>query len=137
MTKFYVASKSKHGLMWQQWRAQGVQITSRWIDKWNGGRFSKEQQTQHWDDILDDIRNCDALVLYSEEGEVQKGALGEWGMAFALGKALYYVGPDNNEIFTGLDHKRVIRCASLAQVFSQPSATPIPKPSKDRVGYND
>lgn len=117
--KFYVASKSKHGLMWQQWREKGVDITSRWIDKYDGGRFSKEQQTQHWNDILEDIQNCDALVLYAEEGEVQKGSLGEWGMAFALGKKLYYVGPENAETFTGFDHKRVQHHTTLAEVFDQ------------------
>ena len=85
MTKFYVASKSKHGPMWLKWRDSGVHITSHWIDKWNGGRFSKEQQTKHWNDILEDIKACDALILYAEEGEIQKGSLGEWGMAFALG----------------------------------------------------
>ena len=122
MTKFYVASKSKHGPMWLKWRDEGVQITARWIDKWNGGRFSAEQQTQHWDDILQDVKDCDALVLYAEEGEIQKGSLGEWGMAFALGKELYYVGPVNDETFTGLDHARVKHCASLEEVFGRDRA---------------
>lgn len=119
MKKFYVASKSKHGPMWLKWRNEGVFITARWIDKWNGGRFSKEQQTQHWNDILEDVKACDALVLYSEVGEVQKGSLGEWGMAFCLGKELFYVGPTNEETFTGFDHQRVKHCQSLAQVFGR------------------
>jgi hypothetical protein len=119
MKKFYVASKAKHGPMWLDWRAKGVPITARWIDKWNGGRFTKEQQTQHWNDICDDIKACDALILYSLEGEVQKGSLGEWGMAFCLGKELYYVGPTNEETFTGFDHERVIHCESVADVFSR------------------
>lgn len=134
MTSFYVASKSKHGPLWQNWREKGVSITSRWIDKWDGGRFPKEQQTQHWDEILEDIRACDALVLYSEPGEVQKGSLGEWGIAFALGKTLFYVGPENDEMFTGLDHSRVTHCVSLEQVFSQPGMMPKSRPPIHRVG---
>ena len=121
--KFYVASKSKHGAMWQKWRKNGVQITSRWIDKWDKGRFPADQQTQHWDDILEDIKNCDALVLYTQNGEVQKGALAEWGMAFALGKRLFYVGasdkPSPDMDFTGLDHKNVTRFSSLEDLFKQ------------------
>lgn len=114
--KFYVASKAKHGAMWQKYKSQGVHITSRWIDKWDQGTFPADYQNQHWAEILEDIHACDALVLYHKEGEVQKGALAEWGIAYGLGKQLFYVGSDNVP-FTGLMCQFVEKCNSLEEVF--------------------
>jgi hypothetical protein len=99
------------------WREQGINITSRWIDNWGRGRLSKHEQTQHWDHIFEDIQNCDIFVLYAEKGETQKGALAEWGIAFALRKKLYYVGPKDEKILTGLEHEKVFNFNNLEEVF--------------------
>ena len=87
----YCASKSKYAPVWNEWKQAGAQVTSSWLEKFDQGRLPN--QTEHWDQILVDIEGSDALLMYSEPGDVQKGALTEFGIAFALGKKLFYVGP--------------------------------------------
>ncbi len=118
MVKYYVASKSKHGKIWISWRDKGINIVSRWIDKYDQGRFPSEYQTEHWDNILEDIKSSDVLILYSEAGEIQKGALAELGMAMALNKKIYYVGSKNDKKCTALEHASIQIFDNLEQIFN-------------------
>ncbi len=113
--KIYCASKSKHAPLWMEWKSRGVQVTSSWLDKFGRGRLP--DQTKHWDTILSDIQQSDALVFYAELGEVQKGAIAEFGIAFALGKKLFYVGPLEDSL-TALEHERVVHYPSLKALFA-------------------
>ncbi|MCA9357181.1 hypothetical protein H6784_05390 [Candidatus Nomurabacteria bacterium] len=114
--KVYCASKSKYGPLWKEWEDNGVQVTSSWLEKFDQGRLP--DQTEHWDQILEDIQGSDALLLYSEEGDVQKGALAEFGIAFALGKKLFYVGPTEGSL-TAVEHKNVQHYPDLKTFFSE------------------
>lgn len=91
---FYVASKSKHGPMWQDYRARGVPIVARWIDVWDGGTFTDADGAEHWRKIREDIAACDVLVVYSEPGEIQKGALVEMGIAMGKDKKVIAVSEE-------------------------------------------
>ncbi len=114
--KIYCASKSKHAPLWLKWKSRGVQVTSSWLDKFDQGRLS--DQTSHWDNILSDIQKSDALLLYSEPGEIQKGALAEFGIAFALGKKLFYVGPLEDSL-TAVGHEKVVHYPTLEKFFEE------------------
>ena len=114
--KIYCASKSKHAPLWVEWKAKGAQITSSWLAKFDQGRLS--DQTSHWDAILEDIKNSDGLLFYSEPGEIQKGAIAEFGIAFALGKKLFYVGPIEDSL-TAVEHKGVIHYPTLEDFFAK------------------
>lgn len=102
--------------MWLEWKARGVQITSSWLDKFDQGRLP--DQTSHWDTILLDIQKSDALLLYSEPGEIQKGALAEFGIAFALDKKLFYVGPLEDSL-TAVEHNKVVHYPTLEKLFAE------------------
>jgi hypothetical protein len=112
--KVYCASKSKHAPTWIEWKKKGAEITSSWLAKFDQGRLP--DQTEHWDQILADITGSDALLFYSEPGEIQKGALGEFGIAFALGKKLFYVGPIEGSL-TAVEHKRCKHYPDLESFF--------------------
>ena len=88
--KIYVSSKVKHALMWKGYRNQGFDIISTWIDEAEPG------QSNDYADLakrcIDEIKECDILLLYCEEGEILKGALIEVGAALALNKIVFCVG---------------------------------------------
>lgn len=113
--KIYCASKSKHAPLWLSWKDRGVEVTSSWLDKFGQGRLP--DQTTHWNTILADIQRSDALLFYAEPGEIQRGALAEFGIAFALGKKLFYVGPIEDSL-TAIEHDRVIHYDTLEKLFA-------------------
>ncbi len=113
--KVYCASKSKHAPIWMDWKSRGVEVTSSWLDKFDQGRLT--DQTGHWDNILRDIQGSEGLLLYSEPGDVQKGAWAEFGIAFGLGKKLFYVGPLEGSL-TAVEHKNVKHYDTLEEFFS-------------------
>lgn len=112
--KIYCASKSKHAPLWLEWKARGAQITSSWLEKFDQGRLS--DQTSHWNNIRADIQGSDGLLLYSEPGEIQKGAIAEFGIAFALNKKLFYVGPLEDSL-TVVEHEKVVHYPTLEDFF--------------------
>jgi hypothetical protein len=114
--KVYCASKSKHAPLWLQWKAKGVPVTSSWLAKFDQGRLS--DQTSHWNTILTDIESSDAVLFYSEPGEIQKGAVAEFGIGFALDKKLFYVGPIEDSV-TLVEHERVVHYPTLEKFFSE------------------
>lgn len=116
MIKIYCASKSKHAPLWLKWKAKGAQITSSWLEKFDQGRLP--DQTSHWDAILQDITNSDGLLFYSEPGEIQKGAIAEFGIAFTLGKKLFYVGPIEDSV-TIVEHQSVVHYPTLEEFFAK------------------
>ena len=114
--KVYCASKSKHAPKWMSWKDAGAEITSSWLEKFDQGRL--DDQTGHWDQILEDIQSSDALLLYSEPEDVQKGALAEFGIAFALGMKLFYVGPLEGSL-TAVEHEKVVHYKTLNGFFKE------------------
>ncbi len=78
----YVASKTKHASMWQDWRAHGYPIISTWIDE-------DDEGVDHYDlwlRICQEVAWSGKLVIYVEDDDFPlKGALVEVGMALATG----------------------------------------------------
>lgn len=99
MNKIYVASRAsipERGKMWRNYKEQGSQIVSSWID-------AKEELTTDfltglWTEIEKEINLCDILVLYVDKEDFPlKGAFIEVGMAIALGKPVFVI-LDNIEL---------------------------------------
>lgn len=88
MNKFYVASRAsipERAAMWRNYRKQGVQITSSWVDE--DGEGQTDDLTELWDRIQGEIAEADVLVLYAEPEDFPlKGALIEAGMALGMDK---------------------------------------------------
>lgn len=93
--KIYIASKAIHRPRWRSLRSAGVPIISRWIDVED--KYSADPTgldfANLWDMCVEDVRECDVLVCYVEQGEVLKGALVELGGALLLGKRIIASGP--------------------------------------------
>lgn len=109
-TGIYVASKTQHAPKWLALRAEGINVTSSWIDE------AGEGQTASWPDLWDrifrEIKQSDALLFYGEEGETQKGALVEIGAAMMSGIPVFWVGP---EFCTVRRSDYVTVCATLEE----------------------
>lgn len=90
MAGIYIASKSGHGHLWRQMRAQGVPIISTWIDEAEAGATSDWPGL--WTRCVSEAANCTALIVYRQRGEELKGAWVEVGAALAAGRPVYGVG---------------------------------------------
>lgn len=97
--KIYTASKVKHFEKWIDLRKNGYAIVSTWIDE--AGEGQSVDYTELSERCIKEIRDCDFLLLYCEEGEILKGALIEAGIALAFGKEVRCIG----------------RCDTLSRVF--------------------
>lgn len=99
--RLYVASKTTHADMWRELRARGLPVVASWIDE------AGEGQTADYSELaarcISEIIHCTAVILYSEPGEILKGALVEVGAALAAGKQVRCVG----------------RCDSISRVFEK------------------
>lgn len=111
---YYVSSKLKHAHVWE-----GVNTLSTWI---HGEKLSQPSQlSTMWERYRMEIEDCDALVMYVEDGEIYKGALLEAGMAFALEKRIYvvYAGvlPSLSAILgTWIHHPQVTIVKSISEL---------------------
>lgn len=90
MNQIYVASRAsvpERGAMWREFRANGVAITSSWIDE--DGEGQTQSMAELWERITEEIRRADRLVLYAEAGDFPlKGAFIEAGIALGMGKSV-------------------------------------------------
>lgn len=96
--KIYIASKAIHRPMWRYLRDRwDFHIISTWIDTPDEFIGVTDEvnldYTKLWLSCVNDVRNCDVLVMYVEEGERMKGALIELGIALGLGKEVIVTGP--------------------------------------------
>jgi hypothetical protein len=109
--KIYIASKAKHRPRWREFRdINGYDIISKWIDI--PDKFSQDSSGMDykrlWLNCVQDVRDCDVLVMYAEPGEVMKGALIELGIALGLGKEIIVAG-DLGDNGTWWNHPNVQR----------------------------
>lgn len=91
--KIYVASKIKHAPKWKALRDLGLPFSSTWIDEAEPGMT--KDLTELSCRCFTEIRECDAVLLYAEDGEQLVGALMEAGYALALEKPVFAVGPNS------------------------------------------
>lgn len=106
---FYIASKTKHAPKWKNFRSEGVNIISTWIDEAEPG------QSLDFKDLacrcISEASRAEVTVLYCEPGEILKGALVEMGAALANWREVRIVG----------------ECASLSPVLNKhPLCYPYP-----------
>lgn len=98
--RVYVASKSKYGGMWQEWRAawsgveaadgSGLQVVSSWIDEYRAGET--DDFTDLWRRCIDEVTAADLVIAYYRNGDEWKGAFIEIGAALATNTPVYLVG---------------------------------------------
>jgi len=89
--KIYTASKTKHAHKWIELRNNGVNVISTWIDEAGQG------QTKDMADLcrrcIQESIDCDAMIVYAEEGDYLKGAFIEMGIALSVpSKPIVLVG---------------------------------------------
>lgn len=98
VTKYYVASRAsipERAAMWRRLRADGLQITSTWIDE--AGDGETDDFTRLWVRIVAEIASSHALILYAEKADFPlKGALIEVGIAIGLSLPIYVCLPGLN-----------------------------------------
>lgn len=80
--KIYIASKTKHADKWIALRDTGVNIISTWIDE------AGEGQSPDMSDLcrrcISESIECDAMIVYAEDGDYLKGAFIEMGVALSV-----------------------------------------------------
>lgn len=87
----YIASKVRHAAKWQRLRVQASQhfrVVSSWID-WPASRAGDGEL---WKRCVADVTEAEAVILYSEPGEIHKGGLVEAGIALGLCRPVLQVG---------------------------------------------
>lgn len=97
--RIYIASKITHASKWRDLRDDGWPIISTWIDE------AGEGQSKSLGDLTDrciaEAISCTHFILYSEPGEILKGALLECGAALANAVPVFCVGdgPSISRVF--------------------------------------
>lgn len=120
MIRIYIASKMEHAERWRELYAElpDIHICSRWPFLEPFIEPSKENARKFWQTDEDDIYNCNALIVYAEEGEKLRGALVEAGMALGIGRPVIVVG-DHPDFGTWVFHPNVSRVATLADAVKK------------------
>lgn len=104
---------------------KGNKIIARWLSGRHGASFEAigdgERCASALED-LEDIDNCEFLVLFGEEksvGYLSGGRMVELGYAIAQGKAIVIVGPKEN-VFQFVPHvEQVADVAALCNFFDE------------------
>lgn len=86
----YTASKTKHAQKWIDLRASGVNVISTWIDEAGEGASPDLHDLCYR--CINEAIECDAMIVYSEDGDYLKGAFIEMGVALAHNKFVVLVG---------------------------------------------
>jgi hypothetical protein len=97
--RIYIASKVTHAEKWRRLRDEGWPVISTWIDE--AGEGESKSLANLATRCIDEARSCTDFILYSEPGDVLKGALLECGAALANGVPVYGVGtgPSISRVF--------------------------------------
>lgn len=98
--KIYTASKTKHADKWLQLRESGVNVISTWIDE--AGVGASPDLADLCERCIKEALSCDAMIVYSEDGDYLKGAFIEMGVALTAPIPIVLVGPVLSEgsVFT-------------------------------------
>ena len=125
--KLYVASKSEHGPAWQAMRLplaeEGVDIIATWVDE--SGPSESPDLTDLWVRCIDEVKACDLVVAWHNEGETWKGAYVEIGAALASGVPVYVIGRPPG---SWVNHPLVTICADVSDAIEDHRAFwPVPR----------
>lgn len=93
MVNIYVSSQIKHADYWKAWRQDlkefsDLRIISTWIDL-TGEDLDFEKM---WVNIIEEVKQCDVLVLYNDSDVRLEGCNVEVGVALSEGILVYAVG---------------------------------------------
>lgn len=96
-TKLYVSSKLKRAQLWldeaDKYKDRSVVINSSWI--YFSDKITEENYLRSmWRIYRREVSECDAFVLYVEQGDDLKGCLSELAMAYAFEKNMFVFSPD-------------------------------------------
>lgn len=135
--RIYTASKTKHAHLWTELRAQGYNVISTWIDEAGAG------QTKDMSDLcrrcIEECMSCDAMLVYSEEGDYLKGAFIEMGVALAANKPIVLVGPvlPSGSAFTHAS--KIYKAETIQQALSilSEAAAPVSQPAEGEAAPED
>jgi hypothetical protein len=94
MLKIYTASKLAKAQMWEELgKADHIFLSSRWLKHVKVGTpDSPDNAYYFWQENIDDVKECDRLVVYGTEDEHLRGALVEVGAALAFDKFVDVIG---------------------------------------------
>lgn len=131
--KIYIASKTKHAQKWIDLRSSGVNIISSWIDEAGAGEtVSMELLAVQ---CVHQSKECDAMIVYREEGDYLKGAFIEMGVAITFPlKPIILVGPalPPGSVFTHLPNVFAADTVEEAVKAIRKNHRPVsPLPSKE------
>lgn len=91
MKSIYIASKTKHAAKWIALRKSGVNIISTWIDEAGAGETKDKSDLCYR--CVNESMECDAMIVYAEEGDILRGAYIEMGIGMCDRlKPVYLVG---------------------------------------------
>jgi hypothetical protein len=94
MKGIYIASKTKHAAKWLALRESGINIISSWIDFAIMEALDDNDMSQLCMVCIKESIECDAMIVYCEEGDILRGAFIEMGVALSVKmKPIYLVGP--------------------------------------------
>ena len=106
----YTASRTQHAGRWIALRAEGVPVMASWIDEAGPGQTTSYEKL--WERCVAEAFSAGALILYSEPGEVMKGALVELGAALAGNVPVFIVGEPPGSV---RHHRLVTLCETLEE----------------------
>lgn len=120
MTKpsIYIASKAKYAPVWTNFRTEGWNIISTWIDFWEEDTIV--DWSEHWVRCIREAGEADYTIAYTENGDILKGALAEIGAALAHGKTVFFVGTEKyvkEKRYSVFKHPKVVMVDNLQQAF--------------------
>ena len=101
----YTISKLYDVDIWKKFRAEGYPILSTWIDLDELYDYSK-----FWNNVLLEIAQCRAVVLYLQSPHTLKGGMIELGAALANNIPIFAVGVKN---FSYCQHPNIEHCESV------------------------
>ncbi len=116
--KIYTASKVKHADTWKALRSGGYEIVSTWIDEAGAGETTDRADLAKR--CIQECKDADCVLIYTEPGEYLKGAFIEIGAALAADREIYAVGPvlPDTSVFRGHPrwHQHESLVAALAAI---------------------
>lgn len=110
----YVASKTRHAPMWRKLRSEGgYNIISTWI--YEAGVGETSDWVDLWSRCIAEASSADFLIVYSEPGDILKGAWVEVGAALSNGKPVFGIGCEH---FSVRNHP-LFECISLPDALTR------------------
>jgi nucleoside 2-deoxyribosyltransferase len=112
MKRIYPSSRFPKAKMWLELKDKyPVHFYARWIRNYElNTEETPENSKYFWQENIEDIRDCDLVLVYGEKTDVLGGALVEVGAALAFGKSIILTG--QNEAYRSWIHHPLVEYVS-------------------------